>query len=321
MLPKSPSPGNKTGLKELAAIHGGSLFVQYGHDALEPQNPPRHYWLIFDSSRDPAPNVIRTAARIERSWGMSLRLEKNPHYRRTLDSLSLTYILRGGGTFHDPSGARKVREGDLLVLVPGVPHAYGPAPGERWDEISVFFSGPVFEAWRRPGLLDPARPVRHLEPVDYWLERFHEVLLPLARAEAGQTPQDWGRLVDLIAEMCTAWQKSARNPDADWLERARHRLRTLPPLRDIDWQAVGQDLGVSERTFRRRFRSLAGMTPSAYRIRCRIEQARRLLLQSETKVSEVALALQFVNEFHFSRRFKQVTGLSPRAYRESHRNR
>lgn len=321
MAIKGTSSVHPASLNALSAKHGGSLFVQYGHDPEHPQKPPRRYWLMFDHPRHPAPNVIRTAVRIERSWGMTLRLQEDPGHRRTLDCLSMTYLLRGRGTFVDPAGVRAVRAGDLLLLFPGVPHAYGPPVGERWDEISVFFSGPIFDAWRQPGLLDPAHPVRHLEPVDYWLERFHQVLLPMARAETAQTPQDWGRLADLIGEMATDWQTPRASPDSAWLDRARHCLCGLHAANDVDWPAVARELGVSERSLRRKFKSLAGQTPGEFLNRRRIEQARRLLLESDAKVSDVSHALRFVNEFHFSRRFKQFTGLSPRAYRLLHRNR
>ncbi len=308
-------------LQALAARHGGSLFVQYGHNPARPQKPPRLFWLMFDQPRHPHPNFIRNASCIARSWAMTLRLHENPRHRRTLDCLSMTYVLKGRGRFLDPAGEHDVHAGDVLLLFPGTPHAYGPPDGERWDEINVSFGGPVFESWQRPDMLDPARPVRRLEPVDYWRQRFLQVLLPMAGAGNIQTPKDWGRLVELIAEMCTAWQRPPLNADTVWLERARHCLCGLPTAHDVNWHAVARDLGVSERGFRRKFKLLAGMTPGQFCSRHRIEQARRLLLESDAKVADIALALRFVNEFHFSRRFKQLTGLSPRAYRESHRNR
>ncbi len=311
-----------TGLKALSKQHGGALYIQYGHDLVHPQNPPRLYWLIFDQPRQPGPNHIRSTARIEQSWGMSLRLQEDPRHRRTLDTLSLTYVLRGRGLFHDPAGSHDVRAGDLLLLFPGVPHAYGPPPGERWDEINVFFDGPVFKAWQHADLLDPARPVRHLEPVGYWLSRFNDALLPLARRpQTAQTPDDWGRLLTLIAEMCTAWRNPHSDPDAAWADQARRCLANLPAQHAVDWAVVACQLGVSGRSLRRKFKRLAGMTTGEFLARCRIERAQQRLLESDAKVAYVALELDFTNEFHFSRRFKQFTGLSPKAYRESHRNR
>ena len=70
------------------------------------------------------------------------------------------------------TGSQPVRAGDVICLYPGIPHAYGPAGDERWDEVNVEFSGPTFDAWRGPGLLDPEVPIRHLEPIGYRLSRF-----------------------------------------------------------------------------------------------------------------------------------------------------
>jgi hypothetical protein len=56
-------------------------------------------------------------------------------------------------------------------------HATTPSPGTRWNEINIEFAGPAFDSWTGAGLLDPAEPIRHLEPVDYWPNRFHETVL------------------------------------------------------------------------------------------------------------------------------------------------
>ena len=162
-------------LHALCREYGGQLLVQNGHDLPVPQVPPRTYWLLFDHPAQLAQNQIRSAARIDDSWGMTLRLSREPEYKRTIDSLSFTYVLNGRGIFRDASRQYDVGEGDLLTLFPGVPHVYGPLPGERWDEITVFLGGPIFEAWVQTGLLDPQQPLHHMEPVSYWLERFHQV--------------------------------------------------------------------------------------------------------------------------------------------------
>lgn len=321
MARPDPTAARSTSLEALAARHGGVCSVQHGRDAPRPLKPPRRYWLIVDQPPGAEPNAIRSAARIDKSWGMALRLQSDPGYRRRLDSMSMTYLLRGRGTFFDPSGKRPVRAGHLLLLFPGIPHAYCPKPGGRWDEINLFFQGPVFEAWRGAGLLDPAQPVQRLEPIAYWLDRIQDAVLPLAGGGRRQTPQDWGRLTALIGDMIAAWRQVPRAPESDWLARACRALDAIPPGADPDWPALARTLGVSPRTLRRKFTRLHGETPCAFLGRRRIEQAQRRLLESDDKMADIAQALRFENEFHFSRRFKRFTGLSPRAYRDLHRNR
>ncbi len=307
-------------LKSLCETHGGRLFIQSGQDLRQPLDPPRTYWLIFDHPLCAGKNFISNAARISGSWGMTPRLQANPRYRRTIGSLSFTYIIRGRGYFRDRAGKKRVEAGDILNLFPGNPHVYGPAPGERWDEISVFFGGPIFNAWQGRGLLDPKCPVRHIEPIEYWIDRMHETLFPIGLRDE-QTPQDWGRLVNLIGEMAAAWQVPASDPEADWLSRMRHDLHAT--RYDVEFKPAefACGMGLSERNFRRKFKSLSGMTPSRFRALGRIEDACRRLIETDEKVAFIAAATGFANEYHFARRFKQLTGITPSEYRESRCNR
>ncbi len=306
-------------LRALCRKHGGRIYIQHGQDLRRPQHPPRTYWLIFDHPLRTNVNFIRNATQIEKSWGMTPRLTADPRYRRTTDALALTYVLEGHGQFIDPSGPQTVRGGDLLTIFPGIPHVYGPAPGTRWNEIGVFFGGPIFEAWRQPGLLDPAHPVRRLEAIAYWFKRFHQALLPLAHSDGEPSPRDWARLVTLIAEMASTWRGTVSDPEAAWLDAARKTLLRTPYDATFNPAAAAHNMGLSERTFRRRFKALSGMSPSHYRMRCRIDSACRRLLESNEKIAVIASETGFANEYHFSRRFKQLTGTTPRAYRESHR--
>src|SRR5436190_23258110 len=90
---------------------------------------------------------------------------------RVLGSYAIVYLLNGSGAFRDAKAhvhqPHPVRAGDLLVLFPEIAHHYGPAEGKTWSEVYIVFDGPVFDVWRRRGLLDPSRPIRHFEPVEY----------------------------------------------------------------------------------------------------------------------------------------------------------
>jgi len=303
--------------RELISLHrkwGGSLFLQTGHRPDQPQTPPRHYWLIFDHSWRPGQNHLSRALRISDSWAMSLRLEETPTYRRTLECFSLTFILKGEGLLLLPNTTYPLRAGDLLILFPGIPHAYGPPPGKRWDEFSLFFGGPVFNAWQGIPPLDPARPVLSLKPTPYWLERFQALVLPIARSRTPLGPRHWIHLLALLSEMAESVSETEKS-ETRWFERARALLNDQHNERQLPWPEIARSMGTSERTFRRRFLRLAGCTPARFHEQLRFTEARRLLLETDLKISTIAQRLSFANEYHFSRRFKQVVGLSPRAFR------
>ena len=73
--------------------------------------------------------------------------------------------------------------------------------------------------------------------------------------------------------------------------------------------------GMSRRNFLRTFESTMGCPPITYLIRLRIRQACKLLLQSDERITQIAMAVGFSDSNYFSRQFRAVTGISPRDYR------
>jgi AraC-like DNA-binding protein len=283
---------------------------------LEGREAVRIYELFFDAPHRPGPGCLLRASRITDSWGMRPRLERDPAWRRTLQWQSLVYVMHGSGTFIDDHGSHDVEAGDVLCLFAGVPHAYAPRPGSRWDEINVDFVGRAFDAWQGPGLLDPAEPVRRLRPPGYWTRRF-EAVVTAVRGDA-PTLRDTGHLLDLIAEMAADWRQTADADGAAWVERVREKLDATPAEADLDMHALAASFGIGEQALRKRFRQVTGQTPAQYRIRRRLARACLLLEQTGETCREIAHRLGFESEHYFSRRFRQLVGEAPGEYRQRH---
>jgi len=275
----------------------------------------RRYLLNFDFPRAPTPGGPTRSSRIMDSWGHRPRLERDASWRRTLPSYSLVYVYRGEGIFYEADRELNVRAGDLICLFPGIPHAYGPAPDQTWDEINVDFDGPAFDAWCGRGLLDPEEPIRHLEPITFWRARFEEFVGSVSRTHGRPTLRDTGRLVDLIAQMAAEWVSPSDKAANEWLERVESRLRVFQSGMEIDYRAFAAEFGMGEQTFRKKFKRLAGITPAQYRSRLLISAACHLLEETQDTCRSISQHLGFENEFYFSRRFKQLVGVCPTTYR------
>ncbi|WP_308634230.1 bifunctional transcriptional activator/DNA repair enzyme AdaA [Paenibacillus silvisoli] len=70
----------------------------------------------------------------------------------------------------------------------------------------------------------------------------------------------------------------------------------------------------------RTFTRWKGQSPAAYLQQVRIEQAKRLLSESELPVSEIGERVGYVNAAHFATVFQRETGSQPTAYRTAMRN-
>lgn len=223
---------------------------------------------------------------------------------RTLGNYAVVYLLDGEGSFRSAQNARrKLIPGDLLVVFPEIPHWYGPAKGSLWDEFYIVFSGPLFDLWRTSGLLDPAKPVRHLEPLDFWLRRLQEVVI-------GETDplQQVCSLQHFLAE---ALEASDNSREPQWLAKAYSLLQTD----NMTVQRVALELGMSYETFRKRFTEAAEVSPGHYQTTKLIDRACALMVAGDITNKEIAERLSFSDEFHFSRRFRQIIGLTTTQFR------
>ena len=240
---------------------------------------------------------------------------------RILGRYALVYLLSGGGYYADVRGIRRrVGPGDLLVLFPEIAHAYGPtaqSPKEDpWSEIYVVFEGPVFDLWRRQGLLDARRPVRRATPVEYWLRRMDSAVRG-AQASPAASLAAVCRWQAVLAEIFTPPRVAgaAMPGDQAWLQRAIAAL-TGEASAALPVESIARQFNLSYVAFRKKFKRLSGFSPVKYRVKTVLDRACELLRDEGLAVKNAAHRLGFCDEFHFSRRFKQFVGLSPRQFRQ-----
>jgi AraC-like DNA-binding protein len=311
---KSSNTDILASLEQLSHIHGGNYFVHYGtHDS-----EPRGYWLIYESMYHlPGGSVFRSS-QIHNSWAMTLQINQRPMAMRKHAHFSMSYLLKGKGRYYDPHHPQGIAlsAGDLICMFPGQEHVYAPDAGTRWDEINVNFIGEVFHGWVGRNMLDPGKPIRRLEPVDLWLSRIHDIVLPLAKPGRNPTVTDTGKLIALISQMCQAWQTPWEDADVLWLEEAQQYLRDWPLDQPLDLEVLSRHFAITQQTYRKKFKRLSGMTPTNFHARHVIEQACQRLRNTDIPLKQIADDLGFGSEYYFSRRFKQIAGMPPGAYRD-----
>ncbi|HQV68970.1 MAG TPA: substrate-binding domain-containing protein [Thermoflexales bacterium] len=80
---------------------------------------------------------------------------------------------------------------------------------------------------------------------------------------------------------------------------------------------IARHVGITEDHLTFCFRQELGTTPIEYLQRYRINQAKRLLLETAKPITEVALSVGFSDSGYFSRIFHRETGVSPEAFRKA----
>jgi AraC-like DNA-binding protein len=250
---------------------------------------------------------ISLAGYLRDSRGVSLT------HLRTFGSYALVYLLEGSGRMKSGNlPVVKCRAGDLLFLYPEVPHGYGPGPRETWSEFYVVFNGPIFDFWRRVGLLEPQHPVRRLPHIRRWLPQLEAVVEPGLPETAEGMLRRVCRLQKFLGDIVEA-PKPGAHP-VPWLESAMRQLVETP---EAPPASIARALGLSYETFRKEFSRRTGQPPARYRLHRLMDQARVLMTERNLGNKQIAETLGFYDEFHFSRRFHHVTGQSTRDFRRT----
>jgi AraC-like DNA-binding protein len=253
--------------------------------------------------------LIRDSLGVVGAFGRTLRV---------LNFFALVYTLEGEAFYRDSGGTELlISPGDLIVVFPELAHTYGPRPGKKWSEYNIIFEGEVFDLWRQTRLLTPARPVYHLEPVEYWFEKLQSVSKPDPRPQFYPSVQEVCRLQTFLGEVLYSDRAGSVPPvESDWaarvcslLEKDLTRKKSMP--------AVARALKMSYESFRKRFARIVGMSPARFRDTRIIHRAYRLMQETDLSNKEIAYQLGFADECHFSHRFKQLTGRSPLQFRKA----
>ncbi|SEN96381.1 AraC family transcriptional regulator [Paenibacillus sp. OV219] len=84
-------------------------------------------------------------------------------------------------------------------------------------------------------------------------------------------------------------------------------------------QDIASSLHVSYRTLARLFKQRTGVTVIEKLNDIRIKQAKKLLIETQLTLKQIALAVGLKNEFYFSTLFRQVAMVTPSSFRELHK--
>lgn len=119
------------------------------------------------------------------------------------------------------------------------------------------------------------------------------------------------RLVQERGAAETGWSQAVHDPHVGQALALLHADSAQP------WtlQALAQRCGVSRTTLAERFRDAMGDTPLNYLRTLRMQQAMRLLTETDQHLERIALAVGYQDAFSFSKVFKRTVGVAPRDFR------
>ena len=193
----------------------------------------------------------------------------------------------------------------------------GAVPGDGlWNEAFLSFQGRIFDELEAGGLFSRLRPVITPGADPDLVDMLQGIIVDFRKSDSPEAPGFIARVHMLLAWMAELDAEGGRRRGHDFAARARSLLnRDLSS--EMDLTEIARTLNLSYERFRKRFTREVGVPPARYRVLRRVDRAKRMLIETEHSVKEIAYALSYCDPYFFSRQFKQVTRQSPSNFRLS----
>ena len=252
--------------------------------------------------------------------------------------LEFNVILHGQVEYYVEQEHYTLSAGQGIMKNANVLHMVEPAAGSEDAQMFSVIMDPVaiappgsaiYQKYIAPLRANRALHCLPLSPEDPWQA---EVLRCLQDAYAADQAQEGAYELRVQQLMCRMWQLLAENagdltappPTAAW-EASQERIRRMLLFIEehyaerVTLDMIAASAHISRSACLNCFRLLLGITPMAYLLDHRLEQAYRLLLTTNLPIAEIAEQCGFPDRSHFGKQFRTKTGLSPAQYRAQRR--
>lgn len=257
----------------------------------------------------------------------------------THEFIEMVYVLKGGARHELGGKVNELLRGDVFVLEPGTVHSYTGSSEEDSVIYDIMFDRELLR-----------RELQHAADMSVFLNLFYlapffrktSIFYPYVNVEGEVRGSLEANIALLIRE------KEAREPGYQLIIKARMmetmallsryyrnwEQRVSTPRADTQWigsveaflrqyyrqpvtleQICGM-FGVSASAFSAKFKVLTGKTFIEFKHELQIEEACRLLAETNAKVLDVAIQVGFDDLSHFYRVFRKKKRQTPLQYRK-----
>jgi AraC-like DNA-binding protein len=234
-----------------------------------------------------------------------------------VDQAIFIFCAHGRGWCEVAGQRHDVGPGQLLVVPPNVPHAYGADAEQPWTIPWVHAAGANVGLYLQELGSSVERPVLSLGDDAQLRSLFEEVLEVL---EHGYAPTLLLCASHALAHLLGVMILRARQPAGGNLAPEQKIPLTIQHMKQhlavpLHLSTLAGLANLSPSHFTALFKRQTGYAPIDYFIRLRIHRAAQLLDTSRLSVKAVAVEVGYADHFYFSRAFKRINGAAPSLYR------
>ncbi len=235
---------------------------------------------------------------------------------RILDEYQLIYITEGEGFFQSSSCEMcRVEAGTILMLFPGERHLYYPNPETGWKETWVGFRGWQVDQTIR-NFFRRENPILKVGVRESIVDLYHRII-SYSKDDIRGTQQVIAGVISYLLGRVYYEQinyTNRGNKNTDKINQAQMLLREhiSTHLSPAD---IAAKLSMSYSLLRSLFKTVTGVSMSAYQQQLKLNLAKELLTTSSKNISEIAYETGFESVSRFCCFFKQHMKITASEFR------
>ena len=239
---------------------------------------------------------------INRSW-----------IRRLVGPWGLLFPVEGTGNISLKESVVTASKGSLFVYKPGYRYTFRSCGAWRY----LWFHFPIRD--HMLGQMDFDEVIPGLGMWNPDQENWERILVELREAIALEEIHrpGWEALALLLVETVLQRFSGRSLPGAKRSrDRIRHIIQLLTSERDYKIGEIAAECGMSISLLFQTFRKEMGCSPREYREQFFLRQGKKMLLNTDLSLENIAEACHMCDRYYFSNRFKRLFGISPAAFRK-----
>lgn len=262
----------------------------------------------------------------------------NPHWHFHPE-YQISYIIEGRGTRFVGDHVQTFKEGDLVFVGPDLPHLWrsDEAYFDNTSELNthalvIYFDNELFsdtllekeEYYKIRRLLKNA--LRGIEFTGSTRAKIISILQEMPDKVGFNRIITLHQMLNILARSneyhllsSPGYHSAFKGNDAENMRQVYEYVMTNF-RQEISLDQIAEQLNMTRTSFCRYFKPRANKTFTIFVNEIRIGQARKLLLEDNYNISEIAYQCGFNTLSNFNRQFKRISNMSPNEYRKLFQN-
>lgn len=236
------------------------------------------------------------------------------------DFYALHIILDGKGTFKEHGTSHDLKQGQAFLVRPGQLVSYSVDPSEPWEYIWIGFNGSDVEKLFEQEGIGGNQTVFNLKKI----EVFKKILSPLF-FKNGSEFFEWQENNLQLQSFCFAClNEFFKQVEKNELEKKNKSVfdeickYVLLNCDTVLVNTLCEKFAMSRANLFKIFKKKMDISPQQYIMKCKMERARKLIVETDLPFKVIAHSLGYSEYERFSKVYKKYFNLSPSSFRSSH---